>query len=265
MRNIENKYSGIFVRILLLAFVFSVFVFLCIYLLDMTNFPSKHGIVNDENSQTWLKLCVEYFGPVVGSFVGFAGTVFAVLIPIMKQNENRKEDSRKNVLPLIKVKDKVDVVLPARYLPGDVKGPGDGCFSSIIDVLGDGKTILQIKLFLKNVGQREMYDIWVGGIKCGSEENDGYCNIMPILYKGEEYMNCLSSAVFKHGNNKTVEITFRIYFKDCYDNWYYQGVDGKGHFYSNGYMIDRFTVNSAPILVEGKSLPTKILKQQASY
>lgn len=241
-----------------IAFCASTLVFACIYIFDITDFPSKIGIVNQENSKSWLQYSIDFFGPVAAAFIGFIGGMMSVFITIKKQDEFRKEENRKNVLPLIKVKDKVKRISSINLLGDNVKGYCSGFTFPIIDLAKDGETILIINLEFENVGQREMYDVWLGGIGSDFKKSNNYYEIAPILYQGDKYKNYLSSAVYCPNGEKTIDISFKIYFRDCYDNWYFQKINGKGSFASNSYLIDNFMVDSAPVLIRKGVLPNKI-------
>lgn len=229
------------------AFILAILFFTIIYLIDVTDSASKMGLVNADNSKDWLNFSISYFGSIAASFIGFIGAIMAVSITIEKQNEFRKEDNRKDVLPLVRVKADATILSAKNKI------------FPIIEYAGDGGTTLFISLSFKNVGQREMYDVWVGGVKYGSKESNYYCKILPILYVNEGYSDHLSSAIYCHPNEKFVNVSFKIYFKDCYDNWYYQEIIGVGTGdYGRSYKVDRFEIKSAPILVGEKGLPKAI-------
>ena len=241
-----------------LTFCASILVFACIYLFDITDFPSKIGIVNQENSKSWLQYSIDFFGPVAAAFIGFIGGIMSVFITIKKQGEYKKEESRKNVLPLVKVKDRVKRIPPINISGDDIKGFSDNFAFPIIDLARDEEAFLIINLEFENVGQREMYDVWVGGVESSLRTSKNYHKIASILYKGDKYKNYLSSAVSCPNGEKTIDISFKIYYKDCYDNWYFQRINGKGSFASNSYLIDNFIVDSATVLIRKDVLPNKI-------
>ena len=241
-----------YVKIAKWTFIVALLIFGYIYFLDLTDSPSRLGIVNGNNSKEWLNFSITYFGTIAASFIGFIGAIMAVSITIEKQNEFRKEDSRKNVLPLVKVKSNTSSIKFTTTI------------SPMIDLANDNKTIAFIALSFENVGQREMYDIWVGGVKHSSKINNGYCNIAPILYKNDRYSDIITSAINCEEEVKTVNISFRIYFKDCYNNWYYQEVSGKGDGdWKASYKIDHLEIKSAPILINEAKLPETIKKKQS--
>ena len=164
-----------YIKIAKWTFIIALLIFGCIYFLDITDSPSRLGIVNSENSKEWLNFSVNYFDTIAASFIGFIGAIMAVSITIEKQNEFRKEDSRKNVLPLIKVETNTLLIKSTTTIP------------PIIDLAKNDKTTAFIALSFENVGQREMYDVWVGGVKHYSKGSKNYCSIAPILYKKDKY------------------------------------------------------------------------------
>lgn len=239
-----------YIKIAKWTFIVALLIFGCIYFLDVTDSPSKLGIVNSENSKEWLNFSINYFGAIAASFIGFIGAIMAVSMTMEKQNEFRKETSRKNVLPLIKVKANTAAINIEKSIPPIIEPPKEE------------QAMLLIAISFKNVGQREMYDIWLGGIKCGSEESDNYCEIAPILYKGDKCNEHVKTVVKRQQGQGTVEISFRIYFKDCYENWYFQEIIGKS---TSGpgrrYKVDAFEIRSAPKLISETELPETIKKE----
>ena len=134
----------------------------------------------------------------------------------------------------------------------------------IIDLADNNKTITFIALSFENVGQREMYDIWVGGVKHLSKSSKNYYNIAPILYKNDKYSDIIASAIDCEKEAKTVDASFKIYFKDCYNNWYYQKISGRGSGnWKMSYKIDYLEIKSAPILINESKLPEAIKKKQS--
>lgn len=243
----SDKWS-IYTKIASVTFIAAVLLLVCIYLLDASNTPSKIGIVDKGNSRDWLEYTVVYFGTIMASFIGFIGAIMAVSLTLEKQNEFRKEDSRKSVLPLAKV----SKAHPAYEEPYP--------FPSIIDVAKKDQTILLLPIAIENVGQREMYDIYIGGVCCGKERGNSYHSVLPILYKGDQYSECFVSSI-KNSGEKAIDISLKIYFKDCYDNCYYQELSGTG--FGNektSYKIIDFKIKSAPILVPTNQPPSNIRK-----
>lgn len=241
-----------YVKITAGAFVAAILIFVCIYIFDITDMPSKFGLVNENNSKEWLAFSISFFGAVAASYIGFIGAIMAVSMTAEKQNEFRKEDNRKKVLPLIKVKTNTATANIEKGIP------------PIIELPKEEQATLLIAISFKNVGQREMYDVWLGGIKYDTEKSDNYCKIVPILYKDDEYNEYneyITSAIERRQKGEVLGISFKIYFRDCYENWYFQEITGK----STGgvgkrYKVDTFEIRSAPILIDKTELPEAIKK-----
>ena len=250
-RESHVKWSA-YVKLACATFTIVILLLACIYWLDSSNTPSKLGVVTKENSKEWLNYTVSYFGTIAASFVGFIGAIMAVLLTLKKQNEFRKEDSRKNVLPLIKV---------AKARPA-CEDPSP--FPPIIDAAKEDQTVLLLPITLENVGQREMYDIWLGGVCSNKGRSNNYYKVLPILYKGDQYSDCFISSV-DSSSEESINISLRIYFKDCYDNWYYQELSGMGIGDKISYKIVDFKVKSAPVLAQTSQLPPRIKKSNIVY
>ncbi len=244
MKKRTNDKWDEYTKLACITFTVAILIFLSIFLIDASNLPTKLGIVDSSNSKEWLNFCINYFGAIAASFIGFIGAIMAVNITLEKQNEFRQEDSRKNALPLIKVKTDTSALKSKSTL------------SPIIELARENKITIFIALSFKNVGQREMYNIWIGGVKQSNWKSEKYCQIAPILYKGDTYSDIISSSVPGQDDIKTINILFKIYYKDCYDNWYYQKISGFGKKGSiNSYRINELETKSAPMLIDDYKLP----------
>lgn len=249
MRSKQKKAGDFYdehVRLACATFGISVLVFIIIYMFDKLDTASLLGLVNAQNSKKWLEFTVNYFGMVSSAFIGFIGAIMAVNLTLKKESEFRKETSRKNVMPLIKIK---------------MSSIGIDEKTSVAIESPDKKrrTVLSIPLSFKNVGQREMYDVWVGGVKCGSEESGKYRKIAPIIYKNDSYSNRIESAINERRQSNDVKISFKVYFRDCYENWYYQEIIGNGfNNHGKNCSIDTFEIKSAPVLISEIKLPEAI-------
>lgn len=223
-----------YARLALETFIIAVSIFACIYLLDIVDTPSKLGIVNENNSKEWLRFSINYFGTIAASFISFIGAIMAVSMTIEKQNEFRKEDNRKRVLPIAKI----GFCTKKQPLDGSnrqvvVKQKSSGHYSQ-----ERANTHNNLQIQLSNVGEREMYDARIKIL-----ENEDFLpskeqEIAPIVYSKEaSYFSMTIDAVMPKLNRDSQsdivsdqdndnilksEITFLILYKDCYDNKYRQ-------------------------------------------
>lgn len=83
-----------------------------------------------------------------------------------------------------------------------------------------------------NVGLREMYDFYIDEIESKFFKSHGECYyVSPIVYQNKsvninfKFREPLSLTYSGPENLETTIVSpliFKCYFKDCYDNWYYQ-------------------------------------------
>ena len=131
---------------------------------------------------------------------------------------------------------------------------------------------------IKNVGERELYDLHIANVNstyfftnCDSFE------LEPIIYKNDSIgINFYLYEKGKYDNDNLQydlndaiisPILFNVYYKDCYNNWYYQSVQiNLLHQIISGKSlkekaldtsIEEFKVLSPPIEIEPDELPWK--------
>ena len=109
---VENLYQVVetkkqnadeYVNIVKWAFAVAALTIIAIYTFDVLDVPTRMGLISPENSREWLDNIVGYFGIIAGAFIGFFSAIIPVKITLERQEEVRKEDNAKRVLPLVKI------------------------------------------------------------------------------------------------------------------------------------------------------------------
>ena len=72
-----------YVKITAGAFVAAILIFVCIYIFDITDMPSKFGLVNENNSKEWLAFSISFFGAVAASYIGFIGASLGLIFGLL--------------------------------------------------------------------------------------------------------------------------------------------------------------------------------------
>lgn len=193
------------------------------FLLDKSNLLSTWGIIGYNNPPSgWSGIFIGYFGSAFAAVAGY----IAVILSLKKQEDARKEDNAKEVLPL----------LSAEPYYGGVSEPivvtNDDYESASLNTATGG--ILK----LQNVGMREMYDLRVISMESDRLESAvTNVEITPILYKDSSAYVCIYPVMKGTLEGKSLRIrekTFSTYgrlglsiniafgYQDCYGNKYIQ-------------------------------------------
>lgn len=237
----KKKNTGEYVDIVKWAFVIAALIIFTVYAFDALDVPTRMGLVSPENSREWLDNIVGYFGIIAGAFIGFFSAMIPVKITLERQEEIRREDNAKRVLPLVKI----DTWQPSQL--------GDPVIEKI-DFDKGNNTSIGLYFAIQNVGLREMYDVWCDDF-CGDvKRKRKRANIAEIIYKDEWAREDYMLQVNRLVQSGTMDLRFRVHFKDCYGNGYYQMVkckcelvggisdDGRAH-----YRADEYVVIGAPM------------------
>ena len=220
-----DKKDSFFTSMKFIVILFGAIILLCI--LDIANIPSKFGISSIELNP-WTNLAITSIFVIFSAVI----TIRSVLLSIKNQENQRKEDNEKAVLPMGKI-DKPDNIKIRRE---------EESITSVIsryDKAGKTEKIESFKPILfefKNVGKREMYDISIQ-----YQENDYFHesdiqSLAPVVYAGDSIIVSTeittkrpiierNSTVADIGGSivKSVSpIIMNIYYLDCYKNKYRQ-------------------------------------------
>lgn len=203
------------------------------FILDVNDIPSKLGIPVSSIPGQWSIILIGYFASVAGAITGFIATAYSVKKNIDNQNEARKIDNAIAALPLIQISSSVertkpcDATIECKFDNTDIKNK--------IFTLGAVLEPSSTKIAIKNVGQREMYNVQAKCKKSGRFLEESYSELSPIIYKNEEIIVGLDirTAVAKNYYESQIElfpmqkyseepIVISIMFDDCYSNTYEQ-------------------------------------------
>lgn len=266
-----KKKNKIIAVVLFVLFLMSIIVF------DVLNIPSRIIGMKREMLElnSWVNLVISSIVAVFAAFIAAYATIKSVSMTIKKQEDDRKEDNRKDVLPMIRIDCLSKQKMTSRK-EVCVKQKIDKPLKKLKSFQCNG----YIKIPIKNVGLREMYDVHVlfedSEDFVGSEEEQF---LVPILYKDDLVYMLISIITFMPKSidesetefvddyHNTVKLFFSILFTDCFGNKYKQKfsidiaydylriVSGrdKGLYrdYENASWVD-FETLSAPVLIKSK-------------
>lgn len=238
------------------------------FLIDRFNLPSILGIIDFNNPPSeWSVIFTGYFGSALAAIAGYV----AVILSLRKQEDARKEDNAKEVLPLISVSATIPNDLwnrPAIYLKHTIQSKnGDSTAEEEKPSLHPS----QNGVLLKNVGMREMYDVKLVGVESDFfTSSSSSIELAPILYKDntiafdimleangpQSKYTAIINRTFK--NRSYARVIVDVSYKDCYGNCYIQKIELKifynfearniPHLIFSGAGVEDCSVVSAPIL-----------------
>ncbi|QSX09556.1 hypothetical protein J0B03_05700 [Alkalibacter rhizosphaerae] len=251
------------VKILKIALIFIALTYFSWAFISLKIIPL--GVVSEGNRGEWL----QWLGSIYSGGIGGLFTYLGVKFTIDKNNEKRDYENKRTVLPLIKIESGV-YDYKWTYIQFDFLLTEESKYRERKDIPDTANATICIN----NVGQRELYDMY---ISCESDifvVKNKIHKITPVLYKDDSLqMNFLfyEMGVYDNDNKQNKHNTLisplnlTIYFKDCYSNWYYQQVAVRlFHNLEKGksreeralnVSFERAEILSAPIEVEENHLP----------
>lgn len=219
----EKVISWIVVMIVFFPIVF--------FYLDYYNIPSHLGLTKNLSTQTWLGNSLIYGVTILAAIIGAFVTIRSVRLSIEEQARVRVSENKKNALPLLRVSEEKDYDYRYKYIQFSCLFTEESKLRKRKDIADTANVTIKIE----NVGMRELYELWIGDINniYFREDNsiDKYHNMYPIIYK-DNYV-CINLSFYEMGNYDNDDLdykyhtlispmSFNCYFRDCYDNWYYQ-------------------------------------------
>lgn len=226
-KNINKDENKLFYWIIALIIMFPIL----FILLDYYNIPSKYTWIRKVDLVFWKNFLSSYVLSILTSFMAAFITIHSVKMSIKNQEIIRKEDNAKNVLPLLTIENAFN------------KSCGKGINIHFIfkenndDLEIDSNKIedkCKITIFLKNLGMRELYNLYVEKVESKFFQNISDKPMIfdyPIVYKEEfkvidfEFYTNKSINLNEYGYEDLKDcMVFNCYFQDCYNNRYYQRI-----------------------------------------
>jgi hypothetical protein len=216
-----------------LFWIFTIIVFfpMAVYYLDYYNIPSKFGWGKNLDLKIWLNNIFIYGVTILAAGIGAFVTIRSVMLSIEEQGRVRTSENKKKALPLLRVSEEKEYDYRYKYIQFSSLFTEESKVRERKDIIDTAKVTIKIE----NVGMRELYDLWIGDIdNTFFKENNGeyqYHNMYPVIYK-DDYV-CINLCFYEMGNYDNDNwdskyhtlispMSFNCYFRDCYDNWYYQ-------------------------------------------
>jgi hypothetical protein len=251
--------------IILLIGLFLIF-FWFSYIFVFVKSPIGLGVISKDSSSDWLQWMGAFTGGAIGGIFAFMG----IKITLENQRKEIQFENKRKALPLIDIK-VGEYDYKNKYIQFDF------CFTkeSYERERKNIQDTANVTITLENVGQREMYDLYIGDIKSAYFKTKGeYHRIAPIVYFGKSIpLNLMFYEKGTYDNDKykgifntyKSSISIQCYFKDCYDNWYHQEFSiSLFHAIKPGVSEDKSALNisyesyeimSKPIEISQKNLP----------
>lgn len=260
-------------KILFWILLISIFFPISMYYFDYFDIPSKLGWTSHLVSNEWLNVIFVYAIGLISSIIGAFITIHSVQMTINSQEKNRISDNKKQALPLIKIECEKGYDYRYEYIDFDCLFTNESKLRTRKDIVNTANVTIK----LKNVGMRELYDLYVGNIESAifKQKKDNYHKMCPIIYKDDcFYINLLFYEMGSYDNDLSEEkyhtminfITFNCYFKDCYNNWYYQRLRISLMYYlQKDIPFDKRALNISVSNTEVVSPPIEILEKDLPW
>lgn len=224
-----NQSKTINEKIVFLICLMSIFFPVIMFYLDYFDIPSKFGWTNNLKSNEWLNVLFTYTIGLISAIISAFMTIHSVQLTINTQEKDRINDNKKQALPLLKIEAEKEYDYRYKYLQFDCLFTEESKLRTRKDISDTAKVTIKIK----NVGMRELYDLYIGDIESSvfKEQKNYYHKICPIIYKNDCLnINLMFYEMGIYDKDLSEEkyhtminfITFNCFFKDCYNNWYYQ-------------------------------------------
>lgn len=254
--------------VFLTIFLIGLFLFSFLFSYIFVFVQSPIGIISSEHSSDWLLWIGSFIGGAIGGIFAF----FGIKITLENQRKEIQFENKKKALPYIDVKTS-NYDYKYKYIQFDF------CFTEESKKRGrkDITDTAKVTVALENVGLRELYDLYIGDIESTYfKATSDYFYTRPIVYCNKSME--LNLYFYEKGSydNDNLEsrhhalispLIFKCYFRDCYDNWYYQKFSiSLIHSITPNVSIDqralninfeRYEILSQPIEISEEDLPWK--------
>ena len=213
---------------------------------------------------------LSYGGTIIGSIIAGSLTLLGVVITLLAQKEEQKEENKRLVKPMLKIStDESDY--RNRYIQFDAILTEESKTRERKDI-ADTKSVT---IKVTNVGQRELMELYAGDFSGTFFDEGGHSyKVHPVLYSGSSIsleFSFYEKGVYDYDLDQShfgliaSPLSFKFYFKDCLENWYsqkfqlylfhsiIQGVPMEKS--ALNISIERVDICSAPELVTENELP----------
>ncbi len=249
-----------------MLFLLLLFITVFLFWLDIKSIPTIIGIdLNAINFDFW-----GIYVALIGSLIAGGLTVYGVILTIKAQRQEKKEETQRLVMPLIQI-EVGEYDYKWKYIQFDFNLTTESKQRTRNDIPNTEAVTLQ----LKNVGTRELLELYIGNFSATFFDEGGkYYSLYPIVYSNDTVM--LNLYLYEKGSYENDEneerfdtlispVSFSCYFKDCLGNWYKQDFsislmhaltkDTPVTDKALNANIERFQIDSSPISVSENELP----------
>lgn len=226
---------------------------------------SPIGIIEPRYNSDWL----QWMSGIIGGIIGGVTTFIGIKMTISNERELIEFENKKKALPMIELSEGENSYTN-KYIQVDF------CFTNESNER-ERKNIVDtenITIRFRNVGLRELYDFHICDIESEYYKSEYVSHqINPILYQDgfiDISFNIYEKGIYDSDETMTDEtlispISFKCYYLDCYDNWYFQKFSVSVlHKLEKGIPVDkkaltvnieRFEIMSKPTEVNESKLP----------
>lgn len=170
---------------LIISFIFAI---ILLFILDYYDIPSRLGLFSYSDSKVWLQFSLTATISIISAILGFCATIFAVKLTISDQEKVRSHDNRIAVLPLLDIsKENLDYDYRNNYIQFDFVFTEESKNREPKDI----PDTANVTISLKNVGQRELYDLHITNVKSTffkERVNNSTHKLNKMIYKNQDLL-----------------------------------------------------------------------------
>ena len=237
---------------------------LCFIILDYFNIFTAIGVDISRFNLDALAIVVS----IVGCAIAGALTLWSVIKTIDASREEQKNENKRIVMPMIKISP-TEYDYKQKYIVFDFNFTEE----SMQQLWKADDVATNIAINIKNVGQRELLDLHIGGFSSSYfHEGGSFYMLSPIVYADDSmdltfyvYNKGIDYLDLKAYDTWISNITFDLYYKDCLGTWYTQKFtlsfmhrltkQSEGSESELNITLERIHIDSSPIEYMQKILP----------
>lgn len=202
-----------FIRILLVIITFPIVILT----------PSPIGLIPNDIG----KEIVSYGGDIFGGVIGIVG----IYITLQYEKSKQIYENKRKALPLLEIFPVSELDYKYQYIQFDFLFTEESFSRNRKDIPDTASVLVSIK----NVGYRELYDLFLGDFEARwFKEENMYYHMKSVLY--QEHDLKLNFLFYERGqydddslsgiyDTYICPLRFSCYYKDCYNNWYKQDLE----------------------------------------